>query len=257
MKRSGFTRRDAPAGTCAACGRVKKLTAAGKMPPHHPPNAPGKKCYETAWVNTPPEWRPAKPRARVAAVNPKRKARLRAEQFGAKADWIRTLPCSTCGRPAPSDPSHVRSRGAGGGAVDLVPMCRMCHDGLHAMGRYSFALKNGIELEALARDCEELWQRVESSITPGRAMQQRIGQSESAQSGGMRLDPVKSGVDRHHRDGNVGNNEPENIVILCRRCHMLIDGRLDAFRELGRASSEGRRTSPSPCVVCGRPSKPL
>ena len=32
--------------------------------------------------------------------------------------------------------------------------------------------------------------------------------------------------ERHHRDGNTLNNEPENIEVLCRRCHMEADARL-------------------------------
>lgn len=39
-------------------------------------------------------------------------------------------------------------------------------------------------------------------------------------------------AERHHLDENTANNEPSNIVILCRRCHMSSDGRLDQFREL-------------------------
>lgn len=31
----------------------------------------------------------------------------------------------------------------------------------------------------------------------------------------------------HHRDGNTLNNEPTNIDFLCRRCHMLADGRME------------------------------
>lgn len=27
-------------------------------------------------------------------------------------------------------------------------------------------------------------------------------------------------VDVHHRDGNPFNNDPENLVALCRRCHL-------------------------------------
>ena len=38
--------------------------------------------------------------------------------------------------------------------------------------------------------------------------------------------------ERHHIDGNTANNVPENILILCRRCHMKNDGRLEQFREL-------------------------
>jgi hypothetical protein len=41
--------------------------------------------------------------------------------------------------------------------------------------------------------------------------------------------------DRHHVDGNPLNNEPSNIAILCRRCHMRRDGRL-------------RSPSPTPCT---------
>lgn len=32
--------------------------------------------------------------------------------------------------------------------------------------------------------------------------------------------------DRHHKDGNTANNEPDNIEFLCRDCHMRGDGRL-------------------------------
>ena len=33
-------------------------------------------------------------------------------------------------------------------------------------------------------------------------------------------------LDRHHADGDDRNNDPANISVLCRRCHMLEDGRL-------------------------------
>jgi hypothetical protein len=46
----------------------------------------------------------------------------------------------------------------------------------------------------------------------------------------------KPGRDRHHRDGNTLNNEPENIECLCRRCHMEIDGRLARFPTLPKAA---------------------
>lgn len=51
-------------------------------------------------------------------------------------------------------------------------------------------------------------------------------------------------VDRHHRDGNPENNAPQNIERLCRRCHMVADGRLMDI-------------PPLPCVVCGREVRPL
>ena len=41
-------------------------------------------------------------------------------------------------------------------------------------------------------------------------------------------------TERHHIDGNTFNNDLENISILCRKCHMKEDGRLDKFREISR-----------------------
>lgn len=35
--------------------------------------------------------------------------------------------------------------------------------------------------------------------------------------------------ERHHVDGNTANNDVYNIRFLCRRCHMIEDGRLAAF----------------------------
>lgn len=37
------------------------------------------------------------------------------------------------------------------------------------------------------------------------------------------------GKDRHHRDGNSLNNNPENIKILCRKCHMTVHGILGGY----------------------------
>lgn len=60
------------------------------------------------------------------------------------------------------------------------------------------------------------------------------------------------GVERHHRDGDPGNNVPENIAILCRRCHMVADGRLEAFGVARESFQAGRRIKDSrPCVNCG------
>lgn len=37
-------------------------------------------------------------------------------------------------------------------------------------------------------------------------------------------------VERHHKDGSPFNNAPENIMRVCRRCHMVVDGRLEQFK---------------------------
>lgn len=55
---------------------------------------------------------------------------------------VRQLPCLLCGAKAPSDPHHLRHgialkhRGVGMKSPDrfCVPLCRSCHDGVHALG---------------------------------------------------------------------------------------------------------------------------
>lgn len=66
--------------------------------------------------------------------NPKRLRRLRAKQFGPQAELCRSLPCSACDASPPSDPHHLKSRGAGGDDSWCIPLCRRCHDRLHAAG---------------------------------------------------------------------------------------------------------------------------
>lgn len=50
-------------------------------------------------------------------------------------DWVKTLKCVGCGRPA-DDPHHpygVGFRGMGSKVPDywVIPLCRNCHDALH------------------------------------------------------------------------------------------------------------------------------
>lgn len=59
-------------------------------------------------------------------------------------------------------------------------------------------------------------------------------------------------TDRHHKDGNTLNNKPRNIIPLCRRCHMIEDGRLARLRLVPHYT-----TDPSPCSICSKLSKPL
>ena len=47
---------------------------------------------------------------------------------------------------------------------------------------------------------------------------------------------------RHHKDGNPRNNAPENIIIVCMKCHMKLDGRYERFKTMGaRVFSEARK----------------
>jgi len=63
----------------------------------------------------------------------------------------------------------------------------------------------------------------------------------------------KKATDRHHKDGNTGNNEESNIAKLCRRCHMLVDGRLEVITAMLKACNKAKsqRVVP-PCKICGR-----
>lgn len=63
----------------------------------------------------------------------------------------------------------------------------------------------------------------------------------------------KPASDRHHKDGDTGNNEPENIAILCRGCHMIVDGRAKKLTELRLARSFAPH---KPCNNCGKTPNP-
>ncbi len=93
-------------------------------------------------------------------MNLERLEALRELQFGPKGEWIRGLECATCGAPPPSDPSHVKSRGAGGKAADLIPQCRRCHRRLHDVGRRTFEVEEGVDLAELVERYEALWREV-------------------------------------------------------------------------------------------------
>lgn len=60
----------------------------------------------------------------------RRRARRFALQFGSSEHvaLVTSCPCVDCGKPAPSDPSHGRTRGAGGRWWEIGPHCRPCHD---------------------------------------------------------------------------------------------------------------------------------
>jgi hypothetical protein len=95
-------------------------------------------------------------RSRPNPINRKRRAKLREEQFGEHADFIRSLGCCVCGSK-PTEAAHVKSRGAGGTWRDTVPMCRGCHSRQHAIGIESFEQKSGVDLRALARDLADTY----------------------------------------------------------------------------------------------------
>lgn len=64
-------------------------------------------------------------------------------------------------------------------------------------------------------------------------------------------------VDRHHKDGDTGNNTRSNILLACRLCHMTLDGRRDALIERIRTSPQNQPQAAKACSNCTKPSKPL
>ncbi|EBD7602523.1 DUF968 domain-containing protein, partial [Salmonella enterica] len=68
--------------------------------------------------------------------------------------WVKRQPCCGCGKQA-DDPHHITGHGFGGTgtrACDLlvIPLCRVCHDALHADTR-AWEEQNGSQLLWLAR----------------------------------------------------------------------------------------------------------
>lgn len=57
-------------------------------------------------------------------------------------------------------------------------------------------------------------------------------------------------TDRHHVDGDTGNNARTNIQFLCRRCHMSVDGRLERLKAIGKENAIANKKPPRPCVNC-------
>ena len=60
--------------------------------------------------------------------------------------------------PPRSDPAHMKSRGAGGDARHLVPLCRDCHMRQHSKGIITFFAENNVsDHMELAEIYEQRW----------------------------------------------------------------------------------------------------
>lgn len=63
-------------------------------------------------------------------------------------DSVSELPCLVCKKAGPSDPDHIKTRGAGGGDTksNVWPLCRQHHTERHTIGLNRFMLKYSITL---------------------------------------------------------------------------------------------------------------
>lgn len=61
-------------------------------------------------------------------------------------DWVKSLPCCVCGRPA-DDPHHINRAGKGMGTKQadcfVIPLCREHHDEIERVGSKSWEGRYG------------------------------------------------------------------------------------------------------------------
>ena len=108
----------------------------------------------------------------------------------------------------------------------------------------SRAKKRGEKIEPLKRGPKKGYRQSQDHIAKrkrfgdqhpnwkGDAITEKSGRSRAIRAFPMIGRCVKCGAskaERHHKNGNTADNSPENIEIVCRRCHMKEDGRLAAF----------------------------
>lgn len=80
--------------------------------------------------------------------NTRKKQEKFEKSFGSKgrAQKVQLMPCVICGA-IPSENAHVRSRGAGGGKADIVPLCSNHHREQGSIGITSFEEKYDVNLK--------------------------------------------------------------------------------------------------------------
>lgn len=107
-----------------------------------------------AWLKRGPG---PKRKTRLNPVNRKRKKKRHRDNFGPKAEWIRSLPCVCCGGRDRVEAAHARSRGAGGTSEHLVPLQHVCHRYQHQVGIKTFQSERGVDLMDEAARLHDEW----------------------------------------------------------------------------------------------------
>lgn len=159
-----------------------------------------------------------------------------------------TRPCVRCGVSITKRPSHFQT------TPDKTYCGVKCRN-LANLAKIDPAKRNNFKLnpprrpEPLRDEAHPNWKGdVAQTITKRRRAVRRYKLDKCELCGAK-------ATDRHHKDGDTGNNAPSNVQFLCRRCHMIVDGRLEKFVE--RAKQFGFKAQPpKPCQVCGRSCKP-
>lgn len=107
---------------------------------------------------------PLRRSSRLAPRNAKRKSERWTRQFGSpeRVAFVRSLCCVACLNFGEIENHHITSRGAGGVATDIVPLCQTCHRAWHKQGRRTFCARWEIfeeDLRGFAAHTEEMWQK--------------------------------------------------------------------------------------------------
>jgi ribosomal protein L40E len=122
------------------------------------------------------------------------------------------------------------------GASTRATVCRRCY------------LAQMLSKRAHCVDCDSVLPRSSKATRCRRCFVAQIADGHSQAQRLYSLDGVRcemadcdsAAMDRHHIDGNPLNNARENVMFLCRRHHMLADGRLDTLRTVRGARGRGR-----------------
>lgn len=66
-------------------------------------------------------------------------------------EMVKARPCAACGKHGPSDPDHIRTRGAGGDDLyhNVWPLCRKHHTERHKIGLTTFVARYPLTQAAL------------------------------------------------------------------------------------------------------------
>ena len=108
----------------------------------------------------------------ITGHNPPRHRRKRAQRGPSRdalyLSWIRTLRCSACGKPAPSEAAHTGTDGGLGikaSDYSAIPLCAHCHRvgmySYHAAGKKTFAAMFCLDYDALVQKYKGIWEQLQ------------------------------------------------------------------------------------------------
>lgn len=104
---------------------------------------------------------PLRVRVKISPRNDERRRRLFLRAYGSeeRVAWIRRQPCAVpgCGWRHGCHNAHVLSKGAGGTADDVVPLCGLHHHQQHQLGAQTFEERHGVDLCDLAAEYARRW----------------------------------------------------------------------------------------------------